>query len=196
MRGDHPVTLAWDPTVNQGGAKPPLMLWQLQERVMEVGGGHHSRIVVLNPNDHQTQRQRLWEGEVGRVQWAGRGGRAPGSLPRSEVLVWLWAPFPQAPGFRHTGSQEGWIWAQFRRVPRKGGGLIPCSPGCFPTTSEVSLSHPACGGRRLTLFSVLAGEGRMPKAGGPQGAPAAPGAGLPAALSSTTPATGSQTAAA
>ena len=47
-------------------------------------------------------------------------------------------------------------------------------PGCFPRRPGFPLSHPACGGGRLTLFSVLAGEGRMPKAGGPQGARAAP----------------------
>lgn len=42
------------------------MLWhmwvqplQLQESVREVGGGHHSWIIVLNPNHHQTQRLRL-----------------------------------------------------------------------------------------------------------------------------------------
>lgn len=48
------------------------------------------------------------------------------------------------------------------------------------------------------LFSVLAGEGRMPEAGGPQGAPvaAALAADLPAALSSIATATGDQTAAA
>lgn len=60
---------------------------------------------------------------------------------------------------------------------------------------QKALSHSR---RRLMLFSVLAGEGRMPEAGGPQGAPAAAAlvAGLPAALSSIATATGDQTAAA
>lgn len=200
---------------------------QLQERVGTVPaatgkgeeavrwgwGEHHSRIAILNPNDHQTQRLRLWEGEVGWVQWAGRGCRTLDSLPHSEnpkakILVWLWAPFPEAPGFRQTGLPgRVWgmaprhicfavVWAQLSRVPRKGGGLIHCSPGCFLTMSEVSLSHLVCSGRRLTLFSVLAGKGRMPKAGGLQGAPVAPVAGLPATLSSIATATGNQTAAA
>lgn len=61
---------------------------------------------------------------------------------------------------------------------------------CFP---EDSLSHR---GRKLMLFSVLAGEGQMPEAGGPQGAPAAAAlvAGLPATLSSIATATGDQPA--
>lgn len=72
------------------------------------------------------------------------------------------------------------------------GVIVPQAASCHP---EGSLSHS---GRRLTLFSVLAGEGRMPEAGGPQGAPAAAAlaAGLPAALSSIATATGDQTAAA
>lgn len=46
------------------------------------------------------------------------------------------------------------------------------------------------------LFSVLAGEGWMPEAGGPQGVPAAPAraASPPAALSSIATATSAQTA--
>lgn len=72
------------------------------------------------------------------------------------------------------------------------GVIVPQAASCRP---EGPLSHS---GRRLTLFSVLAGEGRMPEAGGPQGAPvaAALAAGLPAALSSIATATGDQTAAA
>lgn len=218
--GGSPIYPGMGPHHKLRRSQAPLMLWhrwvkprQVQEIVREVGRGHHNKTTVLNPNDHQTQRLRLWEGEVGWVQWAGRGGRAPDSLPHSKnpkakVLVWLWARFPQAPGFKHTGLQEGcgaelpgtfvlpWIWAQFSRVLRKGGALIHCSPGCFPMGSEASLSYPAYSGRGLILFSVLAGEGQTPKAGGLHGAPTAPGVGLPAALSSTTTATGSQTAAA
>lgn len=163
----------------------------------------------MNPNDHQTQRLRLWEGEVAWVQWTGRGGRAPYSLPHSENAGMALGTLSSS-----TRLQANWLT---RRGVGRGSQarLFCCGLGTTQQSSEegrgfdslfprllpddvrgLTLSHPACSRRRLTLFSVLAGEGRMPKAGGPQGAPAAPVAGLPAALSSIATATSNQTAAA
>ena len=139
--GGSPIYPGMGPHHKLRRSQAPLMLWhrwvkprQVQEIGREVGRGHHNRTTVLIPTDHQTQRLRLWEGEVGRVQWAG-GAAGPwthSKNPKAKVLVWLRTPFPQAPGFKHTGSQEGcgaelpgtfvlpWIWAQFSRVPREG----------------------------------------------------------------------------
>lgn len=148
---------------------------QPQERVREVmvRGGHQSRFSVWNPKEQQTQRLRL---RLAGCRWGGRGGRAPDSLPRSRnpkanIPVWLWARFLkyQASGtLADQAGCEAWSGVQLSGVPGRGAGVLHGPPGCFPRRPSFPLSHPACGGGRLTLFSVLAGEGRMPKAGGPQ----------------------------
>lgn len=162
---------------------------------------------MLNPN--QTERQ-VHEGLGCRVQWAGRGG-GPGHAPPTLKILrprsWYSTrcALSSIPSFGKLAAGGAWGAVASESVCSglgtnsvelhggEGAGIIvPQAASCCP---EGPLSHS---GRRLTLFSVLAGEGRMPEAGGPQGTPAAAAlaAGLPAALSSIATATGDQTAAA